>query len=125
MYNFDGTGGEYPQTALVRGSDGNFYGTAPFGGNSGRGTVFKITPAGGFTLLNSLDGPGSQSDTPFSSLIQASDGNFYGTTVSGGKGVNDGAGTVYKITPGRRPDHGLSVRRQRRSLSPGRRGPGQ
>src|SRR5215470_11982997 len=37
---------------------------------------------------------------PGASLIQASDGNFYGTTTTGGSSTNctGGCGTVFKIT---------------------------
>jgi uncharacterized repeat protein (TIGR03803 family) len=50
LYSFVGypNDGYYPQAGLVQGSDGNFYGTTPFGGtnnvvNGGDGTVFKLT----------------------------------------------------------------------------------
>ena len=32
-------------------------------------------------------------------LIQASDGNFYGTTRSGGTSQGDSTGTVFRLTP--------------------------
>jgi uncharacterized repeat protein (TIGR03803 family) len=86
---------------LVQGSDGNFYGTTPFGGANGDGTVFEITPAGVLTTLHSFYG--FDGEIPLAGLIQGSDGNFYGTTIGGG--ANDspnspnGSGTVFKITP--------------------------
>jgi uncharacterized repeat protein (TIGR03803 family) len=88
--------GEYPEAGLIQASDGNFYGTTFRGGaNSLAGTVFKLTPGGTLTTLysfcsltNCADGEG-----PMAGLIQASDGNFYGTTFFG-------YGTVFKITPG-------------------------
>lgn len=98
--------GSTPLSGLVQGSDGNFYGTTSQGGNfsslfcdSGCGTVFKITPTGAFTTLYSFC---SQPDCPDGNgpsvgLIQATDGNFYGTT--GGAGANGIGGTIFKITP--------------------------
>jgi uncharacterized repeat protein (TIGR03803 family) len=82
---------------LVLGADGSFYGAALGGGAYSNGTVFKITPDGTLTTIYSFCalpncGDGS---TPFG-LIQATDGNLYGTTVSGGAG---NSGTVFKVTP--------------------------
>ena len=39
---------------VVLGTDGNFYGTTPYGGDNGNGAIFKVTPVGGFTLLYSF-----------------------------------------------------------------------
>jgi len=89
------TDGAQPDTCLVQASDGNFYGTAAFGGTSGDGAVFKITPAGTLTLLHSFTGVADGAD-PEAGLVQGSDGNFYGTTAT--NGAND-HGTVFKITP--------------------------
>ncbi len=89
--NADGYGAGF---ALTPGSDGSFYGVAPDGGTNGAGTVFKITPAGVFTLLYSFD-IGTGGDFPAGSLTLASDGDFYGT-AQGGANEN---GTIYKITP--------------------------
>jgi uncharacterized protein (TIGR03437 family) len=69
---------DMPGTALVQGSDGNFYGTAAEGGAYGNGTVFKITPNGTLTTLYSLDDTDGQNPT---GLIQAANGTFYGTTA--------------------------------------------
>jgi uncharacterized repeat protein (TIGR03803 family) len=89
----------------MRGSDGNFYGTtgsifAPSfsgGGAYKRGTLFKVTPAGVETVLYSFGASGAADGTnPISTLIQDADGNFYGTTDSGGA-YNQG--TVFKISP--------------------------
>jgi uncharacterized repeat protein (TIGR03803 family) len=94
------TDGAAPEAGLVEGADGSFYGTTPAGGSTGAnaGTVFKISPSGTLTTLYSfcpqgdgcIDGFG-----PIGSLVQATDGNFYGTTSEGG----DGSGTIFKITP--------------------------
>ena len=83
---------------LIQATDGNFYGTTTLCGAApgGAGTVFKITAAGAFTTLHSFGGC-SDGCEPLAGLIQASDGNFYGTTHTGGAG-GGGAGTVFKIT---------------------------
>jgi uncharacterized repeat protein (TIGR03803 family) len=103
------TDGAGPNSGLVQGTDGNFYGTTVLGGNTnnggtyGNGTVFQITPSGSLTTLysfcvqtNCTDG-----DSPDSGLVQGTDGNFYGTTRAGGNDNNSNAqgnGTVFKIT---------------------------
>jgi len=91
--------GARPSASLVRATDGNFYGTTYEGGANGDGTVFKITPSGALTTLYSfcslsgcLDG-----QTPKAGLVQATNGNFYGTTFEGG--ANNNNGTVFEITP--------------------------
>ena len=117
LHSFDGTDGATPDAGLIQGSDGNFYGTTAgigMGFGSSNGTVFKITPAGALTTLYSFCGQPNCADGahPQASLIQGSDGNFYGTTQYGGANVGGGAnplwtnpgginpgGTVFKITP--------------------------
>jgi uncharacterized repeat protein (TIGR03803 family) len=99
LHSFNGTDGSGPWAGLIQATDGNFYGTTNAGGAYGRGTVFKITTGGQLTTLysfcslqNCLDG-----STPYAGLVQATDGNFYGTTSGGGI---YGQGMVFKITPG-------------------------
>ena len=60
------------------------------GGTNGYGTVFKITPAGVETVLWSF-GSGNDGREPYGSLLQGTDGNFYGMTSEGG---TNNAGTV-------------------------------
>jgi uncharacterized repeat protein (TIGR03803 family) len=92
----------YPHAGLVLATDGNFYGTTSSGGANVYGEVFKITPQGTLTTLysfcsqtNCTDGSG-----PSAGLVQATDGNFYGTTASGGGACIDrGCGTIFKVTP--------------------------
>jgi len=83
---------------LLQATDGNFYGTTADGGDSGAGTLFRVTPKGIVTVLFSLTAfrlirPDRLPSPP---LVQASDGNFYGTTFQGG---SMGGGVVYKSTP--------------------------
>lgn len=92
----NGGDGSIPYGNLVLGGDGNFYGMTYAGGGDGMGTIFKITPAGAETLLWSFGAGGDGAD-PVGSLTLGSDGNFYGLTPVGGA---NGAGTVFKITPG-------------------------
>ena len=89
-----GSDGAYPQSALIQGTDGNFYGTTLNGGANSTGTVFRITPTGVETVLYSF-GTGIDAQTPFAALLQGVDGNFYGTTQIGGA---YGLGTVFEIT---------------------------
>jgi len=98
VYNFTGgdDGGE-PLAALTLGTDGNFYGTCAYKGHFGYGTIFTMTPAGVLTTLHAFTGYYNGID-PNSKLVQASDGNFYGTTESDLSG-SFGNGVVYEITP--------------------------
>jgi uncharacterized repeat protein (TIGR03803 family) len=93
------TDGDGP-TALIQATDGNFYGTTISGGVGGGGTVFKITSAGVLTTLYSFCTQTGCSDLPVA-LVQATDGNFYGTTHSSGGSNCDpyGCGTLFQVTP--------------------------
>ncbi|HEV2397766.1 MAG TPA: choice-of-anchor tandem repeat GloVer-containing protein [Candidatus Sulfotelmatobacter sp.] len=98
LHTFTGPDGFSPYANMTLGTDGNLYGTTLFGGNQsacpgGCGTVFKLTPAGKFTSLYSFQG--SDGENPIGKLFQASNGNFYGTTIVGGA---SGTGTVFEIS---------------------------
>jgi len=159
LHNFNDTDGAYPRTALIQAANGNFYGTTNGGGDYNSGTAFEMTASGTLTtlyrfcasglpcpdgsnpngLIQAADGnfygttyngsssgcfPGggggggtffqlTSSGTlstladfcqpngvyPNSALVQAANGNFYGTTYAGGDGTNEGYGTVYEMTP--------------------------
>ena len=78
--------GAYPNAPPVQGQDGNFYGTTPYTTNgTNDGALYKITPAGKFTILYVFNG--ASGAYPNDPLIQGTDGNFYGTTTVGGKTV--------------------------------------
>jgi uncharacterized repeat protein (TIGR03803 family) len=98
LHSFDEPEGEQPVAALVQASDGNFYGTTEFGGMHDKGTVFRITPAGDFTLLHSFDG--LDGERPVAELVQGRNGFLYGTTSRGGGSVAcaDGCGAVFRTT---------------------------
>jgi uncharacterized repeat protein (TIGR03803 family) len=91
--------GANPDAGLVQGSDGNFFGTTAGGGTNGSGTVFKINTNGVLTSLYSFTG-GTNGASPEASLVLGKDGDFYGTTFSGGAidQIVRGAGTVFKIS---------------------------
>jgi uncharacterized repeat protein (TIGR03803 family) len=96
LYSFTGgADGGYPFAGLVQGADGNFYGTSSSGGAAGAGTIFQITSSGSFTVLYSFTG-GADGANPYAGLIPGADGNFYGTSSSGGSSY---AGTVFQLTP--------------------------
>ena len=86
--------------ALIQASDGNLYGVASFGGQSGAGTIFKATLAGAVTPLYSFGATSTDTHTNTdgsspSGIIQGRDGNFYGTTLNGGPGA---LGTIFTFT---------------------------
>ncbi len=88
IYSFSGTNSNVvPWASPIQGSDGSLYGTT-------LGTIYKITTSGQLTTLHTLtESEGSSVEAP---LIEGTDGNFYGTAVSGG---TSNFGTVFRITP--------------------------
>jgi uncharacterized repeat protein (TIGR03803 family) len=98
IYQFDGTHGQGVIAPLIQGTDGKLYGTASSGGANGCGTVFQMSTVGkllkSYSFLCGLSGA-----QPVGPLVQAADGNFYGTTQAGG----GGGGTVFKMGSDVRP----------------------
>jgi uncharacterized repeat protein (TIGR03803 family) len=99
------TDGAYPYAGLVQAANGDLYGTTNYGGVNGDfGTVFKITPTGTLTTLYSFCSQSGCTDGALliAGLVQAANGDFYGTTYVGGANVapnGTSAGTIFKITP--------------------------
>ncbi len=106
IYSFCSLGGcadGITPNSVVQGTDGNIYGTTVHGGTGGcggchgGGVFFKLTPAGVLTVLhNFCTGSCTDGNNPSPGVVQGTDGNFYGTAISGG---TTGAGTVFKLTP--------------------------
>jgi uncharacterized repeat protein (TIGR03803 family) len=98
LYSFGTHAGdsEYPLGSLIQGSDGNLYGLTPSGGANRNGTVFRITLAGAESVLYSFGAQANDGLSPNGSLLQGSDGNFYGMSEYGGA---NGIGAVFRVTP--------------------------
>jgi len=64
---------------LLQAEDGNLYGATPTGGVTGKGTIYKLTLGGQYTLLYTFP-PSRHSFSP-TALIEAGDGNLYGATL--------------------------------------------
>lgn len=101
IYSFGGTGpsdGKSPYGSLIQANDGNLYGMTTEGGATGDGAIVEITLSGDESVLYSLGAAaGGDGKYPGGSLIQASDGNFYGLTNQGGA---YGDGALIMVTPG-------------------------
>ncbi|MFZ1008570.1 MAG: choice-of-anchor tandem repeat GloVer-containing protein, partial [Candidatus Sulfotelmatobacter sp.] len=89
---------------LVQASNGNLYGTTIAGGAYGVGTFFEITAGGELSTLYSFGGSLFAGAAPSGTLVQAANGNFYGTT-QGSNGGCTGAicGTIFEITAAGKP----------------------
>jgi uncharacterized repeat protein (TIGR03803 family) len=90
--------GQNSYAGLIRATDGSLYGTTLSGGSHGYGTVFKISPSGIFSTLYSFCSQSGCTDGEFpqTAVMQASNGNLYGTTILGGA---YGSGTIFELTP--------------------------
>jgi uncharacterized repeat protein (TIGR03803 family) len=95
LHSFSGTDGSGPGGGLTLASNGYYYGTAGNGGSSNLGVLYSITSAGTYTVLHNFGG-GSDGLNPYAPPIQASDGNFYGTTA--GIPNSNNPATMYKYT---------------------------
>jgi uncharacterized repeat protein (TIGR03803 family) len=96
IYQFTNAQAQSVSAQLIQGSDGNLYGMSGVGGAYGNGSIYKLSTSGKLLYLHSFSANGLSGAIPFGSLVQASDGNFYGTTYYGG--TAGGHGTVIKMT---------------------------
>jgi uncharacterized repeat protein (TIGR03803 family) len=88
--------GSFPSPVL-QARNGSFYGTTIDGGTHNQGTVFKMTAQGAVNTVYSFCSVSNCGDgvSP-GSLLQATDGSFYGTTSFAGPF----RGTLFKLLPG-------------------------
>ena len=99
LYTFQGApDGSFPYGALLFDAAGNIYGTTYYGGTSGLGTVYQLSPGGtgawSEKVLYSFQA-GQDGNSSISNLVADAAGNLYGTTSEGGLG----SGTIFKLTP--------------------------
>ena len=95
--DFDSTTtGSYPYGSLVQATDGNLYGMASSGGVNNLGVIFQYNPSND-TIIKKYDFDGAAHGmAPFGSFVQATDGNLYGMTNSGGA---NSAGIIFQYNP--------------------------
>jgi uncharacterized repeat protein (TIGR03803 family) len=98
--------GAVPTAGLISDQNGYLYGTTQGGGAYGRGTVFKITPEGKYTVLYSFCAQTNCDDgyePRLGNLVLDRKGNLYGTTYLGAAHDQNicpwGCGVVFKLTP--------------------------
>lgn len=89
-------GPRFPASPLVKGGDGNFYGTTVTGGRYGYGCIFQLTPAGAVTMLWHFGEAKDAPCLPEAGLTIGPDGAFYGTTTA--VVGTDNSGSVYRFT---------------------------
>jgi uncharacterized repeat protein (TIGR03803 family) len=93
--------GTTPYATPILDGAGAIYGTTYYGGASGFGSIYRLTPPVApstvwtKTVLYSFPGNAGGAN-PFSGLIRDSRGSLYGTTQNGGA---SGYGTIFKLSP--------------------------
>ena len=100
--------GSWPEGPLIQGQDGALYGVTAFGGRFGKGTIYKVSLAGAYSVLYSFGESTTDGFTPVGGLAQSSDGSIYGATSSGGLNScfqvpqfpgEGNCGTIFKLSP--------------------------
>jgi uncharacterized repeat protein (TIGR03803 family) len=107
LLSFNGTNGMIPEGLLLLAKDGSFYGATDFYNTNlynptdtnydninFNGSIYRVTPEGILTTLFQFNGTNGRA--PWIGLTEGPDGNFYGTTHSGG--THD-LGTIFQVTP--------------------------
>lgn len=102
IYSFaGGVDGEYTDTDVAMDGAGNLYGTSVQGGTHASGTVWMLSPSGDswtHTVLYNFTG-GADGSEPYKGVTLDTQGNLYGTAVTGGGGgCEGGCGVAYKLT---------------------------
>jgi uncharacterized repeat protein (TIGR03803 family) len=103
LYSFHGGADGFDPFANLIFANGQLYGTTFAGGSGpsgGDGTVFKISPLGGKSIVYNFQG-GADGQGPEAGLTAGSGGVLYGATVYGGGATtcSAGCGTVYELVP--------------------------
>lgn len=94
-FNPNGSDGYFPYGgSLLRGPNGNLYGTTELGGSQGVGTVFKLDPSGNETILHDFSFSATDGYVPYGTLVPDPAGNLYGVTNEGGAFA---FGIVFKV----------------------------
>lgn len=128
LHDFSYVDGSGPNTALYRAANGTLYGGSAFGGNGNAGafgTIWKLTPAGRFSILHNFTGTDGWS---IQAMNLAPDGYLYGVTSLGGASYGSdprGFGSIFRILPsgsgfqslysftggtdGQNPNHGMAI----------------
>jgi uncharacterized repeat protein (TIGR03803 family) len=103
LFDFSAGEGADPVAGVTMGSDGNLYGTTLGGGAGDNGTIFRLVNAGGSWTYQTLHSFFVEfGAAPFGGVTFDSQGNMYGTTITGGQGLTycaGGCGLVWKMTP--------------------------
>jgi uncharacterized repeat protein (TIGR03803 family) len=107
LHTFHTTDGSTPQANMTFGPDGSLYGTTPYGGAFGFGTVYNLRPPTTVCrtgqcpwterVLYSFQG-GADGGTPW--LVEPVfdlTGNLYGTTYSGGA-ISPAGGVIFRLS---------------------------
>ena len=98
IHHFTGSDGAMPLADLTFDSSGNIYGTTFYGGNTGNGVVYKLTPSGGDwtdTVLYSAQNNGDGS-LALGGVVFDKSGNLYSVFALGGP---YGYGAVFQLSP--------------------------
>jgi uncharacterized repeat protein (TIGR03803 family) len=96
LYQFSAASGAYPETPLILAIDGSLYGSTSSLGPGGWGTIFSMTQSGTVTQRVSFDLANGGSNA---FLLQAANGELYGVTFVGGPyGSIYGLGTVFECS---------------------------
>ncbi|MDE2126674.1 MAG: VCBS repeat-containing protein [Armatimonadetes bacterium] len=90
-----GLEGMNPDMGLSQAPDGYLYGTTPAGGSAGGGTIYRLDSAGGLTVSHNFSSAVDGS-APAGPLTLAANGDFYGTTRTGGPNSTS-AGTLFRL----------------------------
>ena len=102
VYPFSGSDGSGPIGPLIQASDGNLYGTTASGVPSASGEVFRLTTSGTLKILYPFDKNNNKTFgySPNAGVIEATDGNLYGSTQYGGDTTCSvaGCGVLFKLT---------------------------
>lgn len=84
----------YPNNAVIRATNGKLYGSTGFPSGTGNGTIYDVTVAGKVTDLYNIPAAVNL-DGDFNSMLQASNGEFYGASFGGGSG---NMGGLFELT---------------------------
>ena len=100
FYNFNATNAvQSPDGGVIQGTDGSFYGITTRGGQYDEGSIYQVSQAGVLTDLHDVSFANDGSGYPSFGLLQATDGNFYGTLTGCASGGCQ-AGALFEITSG-------------------------